>query len=109
MTRPPTTSTGRAVASAGNLSTEIRTFALSLRAAGKKPKTIRTYTEAAVWLAQRRPASSWSQITRKDIREHMAWLVENYSPATPRISTAPCKHGSACWPTRTRSPTRWPA
>ena len=81
MTRPPTTSTGRAVASAGNLSTEIRTFALSLRAAGKKPKTIRTYTEAAVWLAQRRPASSWSQITRKDIREHMAWLVENYSPA----------------------------
>ena len=68
----------------GPLGHSVTTFALSLRAEGKKPKTIRTYTEAAVWLAQRLErthVSSWSQVTRQDIRQHVAWLCEHYSAA----------------------------
>lgn len=57
------------------------TFALSMRADGKKPKTIRTYSDAAIWLAQRHPADTWAVISKPEIREHMAWLLENYSPA----------------------------
>jgi site-specific recombinase XerD len=62
----------------------VTTFALALRAAGRKPKTIRTYTEAAVWIAQRadpRRVGSWAGVTRKDIRQHMAYLTATYSPA----------------------------
>jgi site-specific recombinase XerC len=81
VTVPPSPKTGRAIETAGPLAPDIRTLALSLRAAGKKPKTIRTYTEAAVWLAQRTEAKSWSQVTRKHVRQHMAYLTENYSPA----------------------------
>jgi len=67
----------------GPLGPAVVTFALSLRAEGKKPKTIRTYTEAAIWLAQRTEPEpqSWAQVTRKHVRQHMAWLAENKSPA----------------------------
>jgi site-specific recombinase XerD len=69
----------------GAMGAIFQTFALALRAEGKSPKTVRTYTEAACWLAQRlrgeSPRSSWSDITKDDIRRHMAWLTGNYSPA----------------------------
>ncbi len=72
---------GRTPTSIGDLGPTMVTFALSMRADGKKQKTIRTYSEAAIWLAQRHPAESWAGITKPQIREHMAWLLENYSPA----------------------------
>jgi hypothetical protein len=60
----------------------IEDFRLTLRADGKKPKTIRTYTDAAALLASRLPAvTGWEQVTRTHLREHMAWLGEAHSAA----------------------------
>jgi site-specific recombinase XerD len=81
VTIPPSPNTGRAIDTAGPLASEILTFALTLRSEHKKPKTVRTYTEAAVWLAQRCKRTAWTEVTRNDVREHMAWLGEHYSPA----------------------------
>lgn len=89
----------RAPADAGTLGAEIECFDLALRAERKSPKTRRTYCEAAAWLAIRTMAgkaqprlitesiretagpSSWAEVTRHDVREHLAWLAETYSPA----------------------------
>lgn len=59
----------------------IEDFRLVLRAARKSPKTQRTYCDAAALLATRLPVSSWQDITRTHVREHMAWLGDTYSAA----------------------------
>jgi hypothetical protein len=52
----------------------IRDFSLSLASDGKKPKTIRTYTDAAAWLQKTQGITHWASISRSAIREHMAFL-----------------------------------
>lgn len=67
----------------GHLAADIRDFALALRAAGKKPKTVRTYTDAACWLAESvlESAASWDAVSRQSVRTHLAAIAEGYSAA----------------------------
>lgn len=59
----------------------VRDFALSLAAEGKKPKTIKIYTDAAAWLQRAQGIDDWSSITRSNVRSHIVWLLENRSQA----------------------------
>lgn len=71
------------LATARHLAPDIRDFGLSLRAANKKPKTIRTYTDAACWLAEAVAdvCPTWEAVSRQHIRTHLAGIAERYSPA----------------------------
>jgi site-specific recombinase XerD len=76
----------RTPADAGTLGPEIESFALALRAARKSPKTVRTDSEAAAWLAIRTraqpdPPQSWAGLTRRHVQLHMTWICDSYSPA----------------------------
>jgi site-specific recombinase XerD len=68
---------------AGPFQALIGSFELHLLAERKSAKTIRTYTEAAQWLAgaQLRPAGlgDWSQVTAKDVQRWTAGLCARYS------------------------------
>jgi integrase/recombinase XerD len=57
----------------------IKQFALYLAAEGKKPKTIRTYTDAASWLWRELDVDEWQQVTKAHIRSHVASIIERYS------------------------------
>lgn len=59
----------------------IRDFSLSLAAEGKKPKTIRTYTDAASWLQRTQDITDWSEVRKSHVREHLAFILSNHSPA----------------------------
>jgi len=59
----------------------IRDFALALAAEGKKPKTVRTYTDAASWLQRTQEIDNWSEVRRSHIRAHLAFILEDRSPA----------------------------
>jgi site-specific recombinase XerD len=59
----------------------VRDFALSLTAEGKKPKTVKIYTDAARWLQRSQGIGDWRGITRSQVRRHVAWIVENRSKA----------------------------
>jgi site-specific recombinase XerD len=68
---------------AGPFQALISSFELHLLAERKSAKTIRTYTEAAQWLAgaQLRPAGldDWSQVTTQDVQRWIATLIGRYS------------------------------
>jgi integrase/recombinase XerD len=83
---------------AGPLAPEIGSFELHLHAEKKSPKTIRTYCEAAAWMAathiiapaakgtKSKPATGlgagkddWADVTADDIRRWIVWLLETYS------------------------------
>jgi site-specific recombinase XerD len=64
----------------------LRSFAVSLRAANKAPRTVETYALAvqqfAGFLAERDLPTEVTAIDRRHVAEHLAWLVDNRSPAT---------------------------
>lgn len=57
----------------------VSSFDLSLRAKGRKPKTRRTYTDAAVklawWLVDNGEASDWSGVTKTILEHYMDWFL----------------------------------
>jgi site-specific recombinase XerD len=59
----------------------IRDFSLALAAEGKKPKTVRTYTDAATWLQKTQELTDWSEAKRSHVRQHIAFVLEGHSPA----------------------------
>jgi site-specific recombinase XerD len=59
----------------------IRDFALALAAEGKKPKTVRTYTDAAAWLQRTQELEDWSAVRKANIRAHIALILGEHSPA----------------------------
>jgi len=59
----------------------VRDFALALAAEGRKPKTIRTYTDAAAWLQRTQALAAWSEVTRSHIRSHIALILVDRSKA----------------------------
>jgi integrase/recombinase XerD len=59
----------------------VRDFALALAAEGKKPKTIRTYTDAATWLEKAQEVDDWSRVRKSHVRSHIAFILEDHSPA----------------------------
>jgi hypothetical protein len=93
---------------------EISSFALRLAAEGKAAKTIRTYTEAVQWFAatglpgQASRAGWEEQVSSRDIRRWMAWLLDATAPPTPATSTASWGSSSNSSPPKTSCPTRWP-
>jgi site-specific recombinase XerD len=68
---------------AGPFQPLIDSFELHLLAERKSPKTIRTYTEAAQWIAaaQLRPArvAGWAAVTTRDVERWIATLAARYS------------------------------
>ena len=68
---------------AGPFGDLIGSFELHLLAERKSPKTVRTYCEAAQWLAaaQLRPAglASWDEVTAKDVQRWTVRLAAEYS------------------------------
>lgn len=58
----------------------LASFVLHLRAEGKSPKTIRTYTDAVTKLEREQGVSGVSA-TRQDIEKYIVSLLERYSPA----------------------------
>jgi site-specific recombinase XerD len=63
------------------LAADIASFDLWLRAAGRAPKTRRTYRDSATWLAASVSAAAWAEVTRTDIRRHMAGILAKHSAA----------------------------
>jgi integrase/recombinase XerD len=59
--------------------TTLDSYDLFLRAEGKRPATIRTYTDAAAKLA-REQNIDLTQATRRDVEKHVVSLLERYSP-----------------------------
>lgn len=57
----------------------VETFALALAAEGKKPKTIRTYTDAARWLE--RTQGDLMEVRKTQIRLHISGILEDKSAA----------------------------
>ncbi len=64
----------------------LRSFSVSLRAANKAPRTVETYTLAveqfALFLAEHAFPTRLSEIERRHVAEHLAWLVDNRAAAT---------------------------
>lgn len=56
----------------------LREFSLTLASEGISPKTVVVYTRAALWL-QRATQTGWGQITRADVRRHIASILETRS------------------------------
>jgi hypothetical protein len=52
----------------------IEDFGYVLGSDGKKRWTVSVYTTAAALLASRLDVTSWQQVAKSHIREHMAWL-----------------------------------
>jgi site-specific recombinase XerD len=59
----------------------VRDFALALVAEGKKPKTIRTYTDAATWVQKAQGVDDWSQVRKSHGRSHIAFVLHGHSAA----------------------------
>jgi integrase/recombinase XerD len=61
-------------------------FRLHLAAAGKAPKTVRTYTEAVAWfaathLSPRTSCTRWDQVSGHDVQRWLVHLLTRYSDA----------------------------
>jgi integrase/recombinase XerD len=56
----------------------IRDFSLALTAEGKKPKTIKIYTDAAYWLKDTQELNDWSEVKKNHIRKHLATVLEGH-------------------------------
>lgn len=59
----------------------IRDFSLALAAEGKKPKTIKIYVDAAVWLQRSQNITDWTTVRKSHIRKHIAFILEDHSPS----------------------------
>lgn len=59
----------------------VRDFALKLAAEGKKPKTVKIYTDAAVRLQNASGLTDWATVGKSDVRAHIASLLASRSPA----------------------------
>jgi integrase/recombinase XerD len=57
----------------------IREFSLALAAEGKKPKTIKIYTDAASWLQRTQELDDWSTVKKSHIRMHIAFILEDHT------------------------------
>src|SRR5579859_3302064 len=57
----------------------ITEFRLALQAEGKSPKTVTIYTSAVRWLADTQHVTEWTDVTRKQVREHIAGILETRS------------------------------
>jgi site-specific recombinase XerD len=68
---------------AGPLAAMVASFDLHLRAERKSPKTIRTYTEAALWLAAEyllgTGVTDWADVTARHVQEWVVVLLGRYS------------------------------
>src|ERR1700729_78048 len=68
---------------AGSLQPMLDSFELPLRAEKKSPKTIRTYTEAAQWLAAEyllpNEIKFWADVTARHVQEWTVTLLGRYS------------------------------
>ena len=95
---------------AGILQAEISSFALRLAAEGKAAKTIRTYTEAVQWFAaaQLPGRASWEPVSRPDIQQWIAWLLDPYSSAYASNQYRALQQFFNGWPPKTNCPTHWP-
>ena len=56
----------------------VQAFSLALAAEGKKPKTIKIYTDAAAWF-QATQAVDWPQVRKTHVRQHLAYVMEDHS------------------------------
>lgn len=56
----------------------IRDFSLALAAEGKKPKTVKIYTDAAYWLKDTQELTDWSEVKKNHIRKHLATVLEGH-------------------------------
>ena len=63
----------------------VRDFALALAAEGKKPKTIRTYTDAATWLQKTQGVDHWSGSLRSALTSRPSSKATH--PRTPPTSS----------------------
>jgi hypothetical protein len=71
---------------AGPFAPEIGSFRLRPAAAGKAPKTVRTYTEAVQWFAAahlipRTSRTRWEQVDGHDVQRWLVHLLTRYSDA----------------------------
>jgi site-specific recombinase XerD len=71
---------------AGCFQPEISSFWLHLAAEGKAAATVRTYTEAVRWFAAAHliakvGRTTWEDVSKQDVQEWVAWLLERYSVA----------------------------
>jgi integrase/recombinase XerD len=68
---------------AGPLAAMVDSFDLHLRAERKSPKTVRTYTEAALWLAAEylmaAGVTDWAAVTARHVQEWVVVLLGRYS------------------------------
>lgn len=59
----------------------IQDFSLALAAEGRKPKTIRIYTDAAAWLQKTQEITDWSAVKKSHIRQHIAFIMQDHTAA----------------------------
>jgi site-specific recombinase XerD len=57
----------------------IQEFSLALTAEGKKPKTVKIYTDAAAWLQKTQDITNWPECSKRDIRAHLTEIREGHS------------------------------
>src|SRR6266404_6725408 len=86
MTAPQARSRQPKALHAGGLQQEIGSFRLHLAAEGKAATTVRTYTEAVQWFAAahliaKAGRAAWQDVSRPDVQEWVAWLLNRYSAA----------------------------
>lgn len=58
-----------------------RGLLLALAAEGKKPKTIKIYTDAASGLQRTQELDDWSEVKKSHIRKHVAFILEGHTPS----------------------------
>jgi hypothetical protein len=65
----------------------IRDFSLALAAEGKKPKTIKIYTDAASWLQRTQELDDWSTVKKSTSAGTSRSSSKTTLPPTPTTST----------------------
>jgi hypothetical protein len=89
---------------AGTLQPMIGSFALHLRAERKSAKTVRTYVEAAQWLAAEHlvPAgfTDWPEVRARHVQEWIVTLIGRYSDTYANnqhraLQRRPCRRWSS--------------
>lgn len=75
---------------AGSYQVWLDSWALSMRAEGRSPRTIATYVDAltlfAGWLLARAPkVQDWDGVDKQHLREFFVWLQSNGSPCPHRL------------------------
>ena len=100
---------------AGPLQSMVGSFELHLRAEKKSPKTIRTYVEAAQWLAAEYLVPNgikfWADVRARDVQEWTVILLGRYSDSYANNHFRALQQFFK-WPATeaptSRAPTRWP-